>query len=165
MPFSLVQASSKGALDQIARTLAKELGSRFITVNTVSPGPIDTDLLREGMSPHKLQFFASIHPQKRMGLPTDIAPLVAFLASPEATWISGQNIHINGVLSSISPRLICPLTASPGRDWLFNNWIGNARPFMTLYRLLTLIPILDLLMYQSALNLNYIVVDSTSQIF
>lgn len=106
MPYSLVQASSKGALDQIARTLAKELGARFITVNTVSPGPIDTDLLREGVSDHKLQFFASIHPQKRLGLPTDIAPMIAFLATPEAAWISGQNIHINGVIYfSISPRL------------------------------------------------------------
>ncbi|KIM78121.1 hypothetical protein PILCRDRAFT_824835 [Piloderma croceum F 1598] len=151
MPYSLVQASSKGALDQIARTLAKELGARFITVNTISPGPIDTDLLREGAPTHKIQFIANIHPQKRMGLPTDIAPMIAFLASPEAAWISGQNIHINGVISSISPRLIRLLIASPGRDWLFDDWIGNTRLFMTLYRLRTLIPILDLLMYQSAL--------------
>jgi len=98
MPYGLIQASSKGAIDQVARVIAKDLGSRHITVNTVSPGPIDTDSFSQGMSQHKLQFIANIHPQKRLGLPSDIAPLVAFLASPEAAWISGQNIHINGGL-------------------------------------------------------------------
>jgi 3-oxoacyl-[acyl-carrier protein] reductase len=97
MPYGLIQASSKGAVDQVARVISKDLGTRHITVNTVSPGPIDTDLLRATVSEHKLQFIANIHPQKRLGLPTDIVPLVAFLASPEAAWISGQNIHINGV--------------------------------------------------------------------
>jgi 3-oxoacyl-[acyl-carrier protein] reductase len=99
MPYSLVQASSKGAIDQIARTLAKELGARCITVNTISPGPIDTAILRQGASDHKMQFVANIHPQKRLGMPSDIAPMVAFLATPEAGWISGQNIHINGVIT------------------------------------------------------------------
>jgi 3-oxoacyl-[acyl-carrier protein] reductase len=116
MPYSLIQASSKGAIDQIARILAKDLGSRFITVNTVSPGPVDTELLRGEVSEHKMQFVASIHPQKRLGMPTDIAPLVAFLASPEATWISGQNIHINGVIYIAPPRFICLLTTLHDRD-------------------------------------------------
>lgn len=98
MPYGLVLASSKGAIDQVSRVIAKDLGSRFITVNTVSPGIIDTDLLRERTSEHKLQFIANIHPQKRLGVPTDVAPLVAFLASPDASWINGQNIHINGGL-------------------------------------------------------------------
>jgi len=98
MPFGLIQASSKGAIDQVARVLAKDLGPRQITVNTVSPGPIDTALLREGVSEHKLQFIAKIHPQKRLGMPADVAPLVAFLAGPDGAWINGQNIHVNGGL-------------------------------------------------------------------
>jgi len=98
MPYGLLQAPSKGAIDQIARVLAKDLGTRHITVNTVSPGPIDTDILRQEYSEHKLQFIANIHMQKRLGTPADIAPLVAFLAGPEAAWINGQNIHANGGL-------------------------------------------------------------------
>jgi len=98
MPYGLIQASSKGAIDQVARVLAKDLGSRQITVNTVSPGPIDTALLREGSSEHKIRFIANIHPQKRLGTPGDVAPLVAFLASPDGAWINGQNIHVNGGL-------------------------------------------------------------------
>jgi len=98
MPYGLIQASSKGAIEQVARVLSRDLGSRHITVNTVSPGFVDTDLAREGMSAHKLQFVTNLHPQKRLGLPSDIAPLVSFLAGPDAGWISGQNIHINGGL-------------------------------------------------------------------
>jgi len=54
MPYGLIQASSKGAIDQVARVLAKDLGSRQITVNTVSPGPVDTALLREDHQSIKL---------------------------------------------------------------------------------------------------------------
>lgn len=97
MPFAIIQASSKGAIEQVARVLSRDLGARLITVNTVSPGFIDTDLTREIMSPHKLQFVRNLHPQKRLGLPSDIAPLVSFLAGPNSGWISGQNIQINGV--------------------------------------------------------------------
>jgi len=98
LPFGLIQASSRGAIEQVARILAKDLGSRQITVNCVSPGPIDTDLLRGAVSEQKLQFLASIQPQKRLGGPMDIAPLVTFLAGPDAAWLTGQNIHINGGL-------------------------------------------------------------------
>lgn len=92
-----MHASSKGAIEQVARTLSQELGSLDITVNTISPGVIDTDGFREGKSAHMLQFIANIHPSKRMGVPDDIAPVIAFLASSNARWINGQNIHINGV--------------------------------------------------------------------
>lgn len=97
LPDALIQAASKAAIEQCARVLAKNLGAVGVTVNTVSPGPIDTDLFREGKTDHKIHFIANLHPQKRLGSPEDIASLVTFLSSPEAAWINGQNIHVNGV--------------------------------------------------------------------
>ena len=120
MPYGLIQASSKGAIDQVSRTLAGELGARQITVNTISPGPIDTELLRGSVSAHKLQFIANIHPQKRLGTPMDIAPLVAFLAGPEAAWLSGQNIHVNGVRRWVFWKSVYSLTDS------FMSFSGNS---------------------------------------
>jgi len=96
LPNALVYVASKGAIEQISRVLAKDLGSRGITVNTVSPGPVDTPLFREGKSEQAIQFIAGLNPSKRLGLPEEIAPTVAFLASPDAAWINGQNILVNG---------------------------------------------------------------------
>jgi 3-oxoacyl-[acyl-carrier protein] reductase len=96
LPNALVYLASKGAIEQIARVLAKDLGARGITVNTISPGPVDTPLFREGKSEQQIQFIAGLNPQKRIGLPDEIAPVVAFLAGPAATWVNGQNILVNG---------------------------------------------------------------------
>jgi 3-oxoacyl-[acyl-carrier protein] reductase len=96
LPNALVYVASKGAIEQIARVLAKDLGSRQITVNTISPGPVDTALFREGKTEQQIQSIVGLNPQKRLGLPEEIAPAVAFLASPAATWINGQNILVNG---------------------------------------------------------------------
>jgi len=96
LPNALVYVVSKAAIEQISRVLAKDLGSRGITVNTVSPGPVDTPLFREGKTEQQIHFIASFTPSKRIGLPEEIAPIVAFLASPAAAWINGQNILVNG---------------------------------------------------------------------
>lgn len=96
LPNALVYVASKGAIEQISRVLAKDLGSRGITVNTISPGPVDTPLFREGKTQQQIQFIAGLNPQNRLGLPEEIAPAVAFLASPAAGWINGQNILVNG---------------------------------------------------------------------
>jgi len=96
LPNALVYVASKGAVEQICRVLAKDLGARGITVNTVSPGPVDTPLFREGKTEQQIQFIAGLNPSKRLGTPEEIAPAVAFLASPEATWVNGQNILVNG---------------------------------------------------------------------
>lgn len=101
LPNSLVYIASKGAVEQMARALAKDLGSRGITVNTVSPGPTDTPLFRQGKPEQVITFIASLNPSKRLGTPQEMSGIVAFLAGPEATWINGQNIPVNGV-SSIS---------------------------------------------------------------
>ncbi|KZP21490.1 NAD(P)-binding protein [Athelia psychrophila] len=96
LPNALVYVASKGAIEQISRVLAKDLGARGITVNTVSPGPVDTALFREGKTEQQIQFIAGLHPAKRLGTPDEIAPAVAFLASPDATWVNGQNLLVNG---------------------------------------------------------------------
>ncbi|KAF8157827.1 hypothetical protein B0H34DRAFT_430794 [Crassisporium funariophilum] len=96
LPNALVYLASKGAVEQISRVLAKELGGRGITVNTVSPGPVDTTLFREGKPQNVIDMIAKQNPVGRLGEPGDIAPLVAFLASDAARWINGQNIRANG---------------------------------------------------------------------
>ncbi|EPQ50952.1 NAD P-binding protein [Gloeophyllum trabeum ATCC 11539] len=96
LPNALVYVASKGAVEQVSRVLAKDLGARGITVNTVSPGPVDTPLFRDGKTEQQIQFIANLNPQKRLGQPDEIAPIVAFLSSEEAGWINGQNILVNG---------------------------------------------------------------------
>ena len=91
-----IYSASKGAVDQITRVLAKELGGRNITVNAVSPGPVDTDLFREGKSEEMIQLMAEMAALGRIGEVQDIADAVAFLASDAARWITGQCIHVNG---------------------------------------------------------------------
>lgn len=97
LPNALCYVASKGAIEQISRVLAKDLGRNGITVNTISPGPVDTTLFREGKPPHVIAAIAEQNPNNRIGLPEDIGPLVAFLSSPAAQWINGQNLRINGV--------------------------------------------------------------------
>jgi len=95
-PNALTYTATKGAIEQISRVLAKDLGTRGITVNTVSPGPVDTPLFREGKTEQVIGFVTNLHPARRLGESEDIAPIVAFLASPAAGWVNGQNIFING---------------------------------------------------------------------
>jgi len=95
-PPYLVYAATKGAIEQFSRVLSKDLGAKGITVNTVSPGPVDTAMFREGKPEQLITAIANSHPSKRLGTVDDIAPVVAFLASPEAAWVNGQNIMING---------------------------------------------------------------------
>lgn len=87
-------ASSKAALEGFTRSLAKEIGSRNITVNLVSPGFINTDMT-SGLTIEKLE---SQIPLGRMGNPSDVASLVAFLASEGAGYITGQTVVVDGGL-------------------------------------------------------------------
>ncbi|KAI0358115.1 NAD-P-binding protein [Trametes cingulata] len=95
-PDYLVYASTKGAVEQLSRVLAKELGPRGITVNTIAPGPIDTDMFRNGKSEQQINFIAGLHPQKRLGTTEEVSNVVSFLASPEASWVNGQTLMVNG---------------------------------------------------------------------
>ena len=96
LPGYAIYAASKAAVDQLTRVLAKEIGERKVTVNAVCPGPVDTELLREGKTEEQLQAMAQMAAFNRLGKAEDIADVVAFLAGDDARWITGQMIHVNG---------------------------------------------------------------------
>ncbi|WP_288376201.1 SDR family oxidoreductase [uncultured Chryseobacterium sp.] len=91
-----VYAATKAAVEQMSRIFAKEIGSRGINVNCVMPGPTGTDLFLNGKSEEQIKQLASSNAFGRLGTPEDIAEVVAFLASDQAKWISGQSIGANG---------------------------------------------------------------------
>ncbi len=88
-------AATKAGVAGFARSLARELGSRSITVNTVAPGFIDTDMTRDLPEQNKSALLEQI-PLARLGQPEEIAATVNFLASDAAAYITGETIHING---------------------------------------------------------------------
>jgi 3-oxoacyl-[acyl-carrier protein] reductase len=98
-PGIALYCASKAALEQFTKVAALELGRRGITVNAVSPGATDTDLLRAANSAEELAEAATMTPLGRLGEPADIADVVAFLAGPDARWITGQNIQATGGLA------------------------------------------------------------------
>ncbi|KAF8316625.1 NAD(P)-binding protein [Clavulina sp. PMI_390] len=95
-PSYLLYASTKGAIEQMTRVLAKDLGRRGITVNTVSPGPTATDGFFEGKTEQMINFIERWAPSARLGKPEEIAGTVKFLCTEEAAWVNGQNIAVNG---------------------------------------------------------------------
>ncbi len=96
-PGQVNYSSSKAALNGFTKSLAKELGSRNITVNSVAPGFIETDMTSYLDDSAKKDVIETI-PLKRLGKPEDVAELVMFLASEEASYITGQTISIDGGL-------------------------------------------------------------------
>jgi 3-oxoacyl-[acyl-carrier protein] reductase len=96
LPDYGLYAATKGAVEQVTRVLAKELGARGIAVNAVSPGPVDTDLFRQGKTRERIQALAEMAAFGRLGRPEDIADAVALLVSDAAGWVSGQNLCVNG---------------------------------------------------------------------
>jgi 3-oxoacyl-[acyl-carrier protein] reductase len=88
-------AAAKAGLVGFSKSLAKEVGSRNITVNTVAPGFIDTDMTRELAQEHKQALLTSIA-LGRLGQAEEIAHAVSFLASEGAAYITGETLHVNG---------------------------------------------------------------------
>ena len=88
-------SASKAGVEGFARALAKELGSRSITVNTVAPGFIDTDMTKDLPEANKESMLTQI-PLARLGTPEEIAAVVSFLVSEAAGYITGETIHVNG---------------------------------------------------------------------
>ena len=91
-----VYAATKAAVEALTHVAAKELGSRGITVNAVSPGPIETALFLTGKSAAQVQSITQLIPLGRLGQPEDVSGLIAFLASPDGGWVNGQVIRANG---------------------------------------------------------------------
>ena len=90
-------AAAKAGVAGMTRALAREIGSRNITVNCVAPGFIDTDMTRALSEEQQNSLKANI-PLARLGTPEDVAQAVAFLASPAAAYITGITLHVNGGL-------------------------------------------------------------------
>jgi 3-oxoacyl-[acyl-carrier protein] reductase len=83
---------SKGAIEQFARSLSVEIGPRNVTVNVLSPGFTDTDMLPEQYR----EYGASLSPFNRIGTPEEVADVAVFLASDAARWVTGQNLQAGG---------------------------------------------------------------------
>lgn len=96
MPGYAVYAGSKAAVEIFTNIMAKELRGRNITVNAIAPGPTATDLFYQGKSEDLIEKFAKQAPLERLGQPDDIATVVAFLVSPEGSWVNGQTLRVNG---------------------------------------------------------------------
>ena|SRR6266849_782000 len=111
----LVTASAKAAIDQLCRVAASELGPSNVRVNVVRPGLVQVD--RQELPGEIERDFRSAVVLPRLGCPADIADVVSFLASPRATWITGQVISVDG-----GQTISRPFDASPwvepvyGRD-------------------------------------------------
>ncbi|KAF9003348.1 NAD-P-binding protein [Cyathus striatus] len=82
--------------DTVEPSTSKGFGTRRITVNAVSHGPVDTPTFGEGKTEEFIRASENLVPSKRLGQPDDIAPVVAFLASDGAKWVNGQNVRANG---------------------------------------------------------------------
>ena len=90
-------AASKAGMEGFTRSLAQEIGTRGITVNCVSPGYIETDMTRD-LSQEQVEEIKSRVSVGRLGRGEDVSALVSFLASEEASYITGETIQINGGL-------------------------------------------------------------------
>jgi 3-oxoacyl-[acyl-carrier protein] reductase len=96
LPTYGTYSATKAAVEQLTRVFAKEVGTRGITVNSISPGPTNTDLFLDGKTEETIQQLASMSALGRIGEPEDISRAVLFLVSESAGWVTGQNLGVNG---------------------------------------------------------------------
>jgi NAD(P)-dependent dehydrogenase (short-subunit alcohol dehydrogenase family) len=93
---SIDYSASNGAIVSFTRSLSLSLASQGIRVNGVAPGPIWTPLIPSSLPPEQIATFGDNVPMKRAGQPFEVAPAYVFLASDDASYISGQILHVNG---------------------------------------------------------------------
>lgn len=98
-PAYLLYTSSKGAIEQMTRIMAKDLARKGILVNAVAPGPTSTELFLEGKPEQILKAIAGFSPFNRIGEPEEIAAIMAFLSGKDSSWISGQVVAVNGAMA------------------------------------------------------------------
>ena len=94
-PGQMNYAAAKAGVEGMSRALAREIGSRNITVNCIAPGFIDTDMTKSLSAEQHAALLTQI-PLARLGTPGDVAAACAFLASPQAAYITGNTLHVNG---------------------------------------------------------------------
>ena len=95
-PQLIDYSSTKGAIVSFTRALSNSIVGRGIRVNAVAPGPIWTPLIPASYPAEKVEMFGSDTPMKRPGQPDEVAAAVVFLACDDASYISGQTLHVNG---------------------------------------------------------------------
>lgn len=91
-----IYAGSKAPLEHFTRALAKEIGDRGITVNTVAPGPLNTSFFYPVETADSKAFLSHMAPQNRLGEIDEITPLIEFLVGPGGSWVTAQTLFING---------------------------------------------------------------------
>lgn len=94
-PYTLY-CSTKGAVEQMCRTMSKDLATKGINVNCVAPGPTGTDLFYEGKSEQVLNMIKSHNPRNRIGEPEEVAEAIVWLSGQGARWTTGQILRVNG---------------------------------------------------------------------
>ncbi|MCP2320350.1 NAD(P)-dependent dehydrogenase, short-chain alcohol dehydrogenase family [Nocardia amikacinitolerans] len=107
VPGASLYSATKAAVHNLTRTLAAELAPRKIRVNSISPGYIETPSYRDNVSPEAKAAAITAVAAGRLGTPEDIADAVAFLASPEAAYINGQDLSVDGgLITAIPDRML-----------------------------------------------------------
>ncbi len=96
MPTYAVYSATKAAVEQMARVFAREIGTKGITVNSVLPGPINTELFLKGKPQELIDRIAGLSAFGRIGEVDDIIPVILFLASEQSQWVTGQSFGVNG---------------------------------------------------------------------
>ena len=89
-------SATKAAVESLVRAMSKELAGRRVRVNAVAPGPVDTDLFNAGKADEVKARMAAFSPFNRIGKPAEVAQVIRFLLSDEASWVQGQVVQPNG---------------------------------------------------------------------
>lgn len=98
-PAYLLYNTTKGAIEQMTRVMAKDLAAKSICVNAVAPGPTGTDLFYKGKSEQMLKMIAGFSPMGRIGKPEEIAEAIVWLSGGKSSWVSGQILRANGAMA------------------------------------------------------------------
>ncbi|KAF2815815.1 NAD(P)-binding protein [Mytilinidion resinicola] len=95
-PNYLLYNSTKGAIEQMTRVMAKDLGRKGISVNAVAPGPTATELFMRGKPEQVIKTIAGLNPFNRIGTPEEVAQVIVMLSSGASQWVNGQVLRANG---------------------------------------------------------------------
>jgi 3-oxoacyl-[acyl-carrier protein] reductase len=98
IPTASIYSASKGAISSLSHALAKEFGPRGITVNTIAPGVIETEMTTKILK-ERGEGIKAMTPLGRIGQPDDVAGVAVFLASPDAGWLTGRSFIVDGGVS------------------------------------------------------------------